>query len=755
MTILALQFGPHVFGKVFFFGDDFYLLVPGKLFLVEWLKKGVLPLWNPYVLGGISWVGDITQSIWYGSTFLFLLLPPAVALSVNQALHVAIGFIGAFLLGRRWGLRQTFAVIPAVLLSMGMNVAGSFNNMAVLQSLAWVPWIMESLFQVGSSPSLKRAMRFALVTAIFLFSGYPQLLVYAVVGGAALAVFRFHLFQRLRWSQLLRFCVFSGVGLFTAVALSAVVLLPFWAALQHSTRVIQTQQQSSMGSVQPVELLKIFIPSLFDNFKEGMRWGPVQSAEPSLVMYIGWFGVFMLALRILRKPAPKDIFFACFIVAALSFSLGRFLPGFEFIQKLLPAFRFTRSPSLVMVLATLFAGLWLGGMLQEGVVAKPKILKKFGMVFLAFFIVSVAGMYLSQVHFSNIWRFVDNALHNRLSNSAFHTEVIDQVICRLVLLHILVSSGLASCACWLIAQKQTRWFMVILLADLWFASRMLCVYAPASMYDFHPNEQMTKTLLQDQGRVLTSNYNTPYADFGAYYMSVATRKPFTDSSIDHAELSSFSTAKRMQKYLTSNWESLAHVRNLHGYVTLLPQSANAFWNPADTPRINSLPHFSLNDPRLREWSVNYYLADTWFPNVVIPHSAPVLEGDVAKGETWKLYKLDALPRFRYEDGSPVAMDAFWENPNTISFRTVIPVGKQRITVADRWEQGWTVHVDGKTIDVRSTSAGLREFSLSPGVHEIQLRYSPREFLAGAGISLTAWIVLLASWGYSRFRRKQN
>ena len=751
LGILLLRFGPLLLGKVFFFGDDFYLMVPGKIFTVEWMKKGIVPLWNPYVLGGISWIGDINQSIWYGSTLLFAFFPPALAVSLNQAFHVVIGFMGAFLLGRRWGLRQTSSTLLAVFWTMGMNVTGGLNNISILQSLVWIPWVMESILLLAERVRLVHIIRLSLSIAFFIFAGYPQFLVYAGIGGIALAIWKFELWKGVQQKRLLHFFSAGFVSSVVALLLTAIAILPFLETLRTSTRMIQSEKQSTMGSVQPIELFKIILPSVFDNFSEGMRWGPVQSADPNLILYVGWMSLILIMFRLVASPNKKDVFFACSIGATLLFSMGSNLPGYDFIQKILPVFRYSRGPGSIFLLTTLFIGIWLGTIMQEGRLLTKRFIRRLFLLFFLMVILSLISLTAVQYFFTDVWNVIDQLLKGKLSASPFHTVVIDEVIGRIVLTQVFVSVICALLSCWLIAQKKIRWFVVVVLFDVWFATKMLYVYAPASVYDFQPNEQLVSTVQDAQTRVLTSNYNVPYADFGTYYTSIAARSPFTDSYVDRAELQTFSVAKRMQNTLTPDWGNIAKVRSLHGYVTLMPQSANSYWNRADDPAINNLSYVSIPDPRLKEWSVGYYLVDTWFPNVGTISATPVLLGDKARGEDWALYKLNALPRFRFEDGLAVPFSEFIEDPNRISFRTTVPSMKKQIIVADRWEPGWTVLVDGKKISLSATGSGLRTFSISPGDHFIEMRYSPSAFWIGAILSLTSWVGVLLALIFSFFR----
>ncbi len=108
---MALRFGwMIILGRTLFFGDNFSLLVPGKLFTAQWLSQGTIPLWNPYIFSGISWIGDISQSIFYPSTLLFWALPAGSALTWTVIFQLGIALMGMYGLAYTWTKHQWASV---------------------------------------------------------------------------------------------------------------------------------------------------------------------------------------------------------------------------------------------------------------------------------------------------------------------------------------------------------------------------------------------------------------------------------------------------------------------------------------------------------------------------------------------------------------------------------------------------------------------------------------------------------------------
>src|SRR2546428_3810049 len=78
---------------------------------------GEIPLWNPFECGGMPMLAN-PQSRWLSPFFLLhLWLGPALAMQVEIITHVALAWLGAFVLGRVFGLSQVGAIAPAVVFS--------------------------------------------------------------------------------------------------------------------------------------------------------------------------------------------------------------------------------------------------------------------------------------------------------------------------------------------------------------------------------------------------------------------------------------------------------------------------------------------------------------------------------------------------------------------------------------------------------------------------------------------------------------
>ena len=733
LLLAALRFFQFFLGKTLFFGDNFSLMVPGKLFTVAWLKQGILPLWNPLLFAGISWIGDINQSVVYPSTILFLLLSPATALNTTVIFHLALTFVGAYFLARRLIFSQKAAHLVAILWSCSLQIAVSIHNIATLQTLSFLPWIVWA--GVSTRYNLRFSVLLGALIALQLFGGYPQYVLYAVAFSFVLS---FVLQREVRRMPIKRFWKFvrgwmlAGV---VAVGASAVVWMPFLPTLADSTRVIQSLDQAAAGSLQFGELIHMLLPAFFYSPIDGIRWGPLWNAEPNAVVYFGWFGLLLLgySLRYFKR-APLFVRTLWIVIGvSLLFAFGEALPWFSFLNKV-PLLSASRGASGILQLASLAGALVIGWSFDQ--LKFKNTLRWRALLRMAVFTAVLTSLVwlLVQIAFSQIWHAMDVVLSGRLSSSVFHTLERDLLLTANILRSVTIMSVLLALTLFFWQRKKLYLVLACVALDVALGSAGMFFFAPNQIYttDAHANEIVSLMQNSDlaQYRVLTRNYNTPYTDFGAYWDALAVRQPFSDSYIDAQEIAEYNHLQRMRSGATPDWNLAFNVPIITGYTTLLPLDVQQRFAAtiSGEARINNLPEISWGDQQLADWSVGYYLRDTWFPL----YDTTVPEFVLAETDNLILYQLPAKPRIRLLSGESADIDTFRETPNELSF-AITTTRSGGLLVADRYDKDWRATVNSVEMPVENHN-GMRRIQLDQGESNVRMWYEPRAFYYGIWIS---------------------
>lgn len=300
-----------------------------------------IPLWNPFVCGGMPMLGN-PQSRWLTPFFLLhLWRGPELGLQLEIIAHVALAWMGAFFLGRTRGLSRIAALVPAT------TFAGcSYHYLHLAEghltwlAFAYMPWILAA---VSSNRPLLAGVGLAL--AIGEGGVYP-----VTYTGVALGVLAVHGSIAGRSARPLANLGAAGAMAACLAAPKLLFVLPLMARNARLTRA--TEETEFDVLVQALLGRGISVPPGYDyGFHEyGAYVGPI----PVLLALVG-----VSAWKSRRSTAPWLIL-ACL---GLALSLGGALGGEYSPWALLhraPVFASLRAPSRFILLTVLAVGVLAG-----------------------------------------------------------------------------------------------------------------------------------------------------------------------------------------------------------------------------------------------------------------------------------------------------------------------------------------------------------------------------------------------------------
>src|SRR5205823_6351456 len=120
--------------------DDYLLYLPAYEVAAGWIKRGVLPLWNPYALCGIPWVAGLQEGFFYPPHVLYLLLPTPTAFAASTLLHLVFLAVSTVLFARRAGLGVAAAVLAAGLFVLRGTIPDfAAAEPSQFEALTWLP----------------------------------------------------------------------------------------------------------------------------------------------------------------------------------------------------------------------------------------------------------------------------------------------------------------------------------------------------------------------------------------------------------------------------------------------------------------------------------------------------------------------------------------------------------------------------------------------------------------------------------------
>ena len=750
--LLIIAYLPIFFGRTWYFGDTLALMMPGKLAQVQALRQGIIPFWNPYVLGGQPWFADLNQSLLYPSTLAFLFLPAALALKVVILGHMVLTGLGTYLLTKKLKLSSLGATATSIVWVFGAPIVLSTQNFSILQSATWMPWFITGVLGVCAGERKWKAC-LPIVFLLMVLGGHPQPALYAVLTAAIFAFFYPNI-------SLFKKTVALLIPVLFSIVIGAVVLGPFLELASNSTRSMMTTSDVLNGSLHPAFFLQWLLPNFFTNPQLGMLWGPAWDHLKQPDGYSGWIGIVAVVLLMWKK---KKGWYerACLwtILASTILMVEGYIPGVRWLVSVLPILRVIRTPSMAVLLWSLGSAIAVGSVLSDMRMNWER-LWKWASKFIPILAILAVAIFTFQSWFPLMWERLDLVTNNVISRSAFHTLDRDAVILKVILTQTFIS-GLFFVLLLAVLTKtkatakkffNLRWLVVLLIfGDLWFAIWPSVHFAPDTIYNA---QSEPAKVIRKQGSVwsaITVNDALPYSGLFSYFTDVETQPPFAPSRFTPQEQKNFVELRNRLGNLASNWNELQGIPTPLGYASFVLNSTAAYWKTQNGTNINSIDPAPLTDARYRALAVRYIIQDTLiYPGNTIVNAYPDLQ-EIATGDGWKVLEdPKALPFVRVvggESANSATITNVILNWNTITFHVTADHDTE-IGIAQAWFPGWRCVRSISTCVVNKRD-GWMSLVVPQGDWNIDLNYYPTLMLFWATVSIlgvlswVAYLVLLA------------
>ncbi len=166
--------------------DAYQYYLPSYTYTARNLLSLRLPLWNPYQLCGVSYIGVLQGAIFYPPIVLFGVMSPATAYSVYLLFHLVLGGFFVVLLARYLELSWLASVAGAITFMFCSNTVSQLFGPASLANSIYLPLMFLFVLKIFETGRLRWAVALTLAVLFPLLAGWVQALVYSLY---ALGVF--------------------------------------------------------------------------------------------------------------------------------------------------------------------------------------------------------------------------------------------------------------------------------------------------------------------------------------------------------------------------------------------------------------------------------------------------------------------------------------------------------------------------------------------------------------------------------------
>lgn len=249
-----------------------------RLYVVEEVREGRLPLWSPYNFCGAPFLAANNTAVFSPFRIIDYLWPSPTAIAWGQLIKSLVGGCGAFLFFRR-AMRCKFWA--AALGAWAFPILGFFvlwRAYPVSFTAIWLPWLLLAIDAAIRRPSGFGGPLLAVVTFLLLLSGHVATAGHVLLASGLFALFR--LITVCRWPGVV---TLPGLKSATAVVfgwvlgflLSAPQSLPTVEYLQTSYRVEKRAEgHDEEPGVGFASLPQFVLPNFYGSEVRGSRYVP-------------------------------------------------------------------------------------------------------------------------------------------------------------------------------------------------------------------------------------------------------------------------------------------------------------------------------------------------------------------------------------------------------------------------------------------------------------------------------------------------
>ncbi len=755
--------------------DQIRFFYPGRSLTNEAFKKGVLPLWDPYIFSGNPHLANFQSAVFYPLSIIYFFLPQLTAWSILTMSVPILGFAFCFLYLRSLSVGRPAAFLGAFSFGFsGFLLSWSQEAFAVAQSAVWLPlifWGIEKYFQTFS-PKFILAGALALVMSIL--AGYLQITFYITV----LAVFYiFSHLHSLDSSKRRKAVTLFILAAFFTLTVSAVQTVPSLEGFFLSPRpTVRIDKVFETYLLSPAFLLHALAPDIDGNPATNNYFG--RGSYNETVLYIG-VAPFIFALLAVWK-LRKEKYGAFFAGSALvSFILTSNLPGVkEFLNlpwPLVPTFQPSRILFITTFSLSVLAAIGFDWWKKSG---KPFRIWWIGAAAIAILLATTAWHIMVFVHDYFLSLKMASVVVKPLPELWKHSR--EFTAAKNIILPIAWLGGTIILTLPAIPKRLAFLGIIVLtiFSQFYFFNKYLSLGEKQFLY---PEDKIISAISQNQ------------KDFSRYlslgrpvFGNIATQmKLYSPEGFDPIFVKRYG---QLAKAAQSNGLLTEDIARIEVNLSDLPQSTKeAYLSQQSRPRLRRL--FSLLGVKtITYFPVKNFQMDSrvFFPeNIFTP---------VATVSGWQIYQLkNVLPRAFLAENAVVEtnpakiLDRIFD-PGLDPSKTIIlekrPVyvgnspggdfvdkasivsylpeeviiktlssGSRFLFLSDNYYPGWKATVDGKPSEIYRADFTFRAVALGPGEHLVRFVYQPDSVAIGGVISLASLGVFLLISGFWLLRRR--
>ncbi len=745
-VLSVLLFREFVFSDDMLFGTD--TIAAGvffRSFYADFVRTyHSLPLWDPYIFGGIPFVDGMHGDTFYPTTSLKFFVSIFRALGLKLVIHVFLAGVTMYHAARSFGVTRLSSLFAGLSYMLASNLVslvygGHGGKMYVIALFPLAIYLLNRGFD------RRKLLCFGLlggVVGLMILTAHIQMAYFALWGLGLYFLYRLYLMRDEGRQALVRVSLCFGLSLLIGVMLSAIQLIPPYIYLnRYSPRAEggRGYEFATSWSLHAEEIVSLVYPDFcgLDVGEEGTYWGKnffKINHEYSGVLPL-LFGV--LAVVFVRRG---NMFWMVLALLTLVYSLGANTPLFRLFYEVIPGVKVFRAPSLVTFLFTFSIALLAGKGLDsirfaagEERMRIVRILSICAGVIVGFTVL----VSVSPQQFFLLWQslFYSSMPARKLE---ILTSSFDSIIQGLWFTVFIV--GMSAGLLFLTRSSWSRHFPVIILAltaisviDLWRVdARFIRVVQPEAYFHSDPAIEYLKE--QDgKFRVFPAPGTYQY-NFLAYHRLEEATGHHGNELRRYRELTEGENLSQLRLLNLLNVRFLVSrgpiQHPLFREVFRSEGSPIVYRNLEYLPRAFVVHQYEVIDTGDRKDVLARLLDESFdYRNSIILEEDPgvVLDEDEAASPDGKAG--DEWARIADDDINDFVLECHLERPGFV-------------LISDNYYPSWRAYEGGSEVDIHLADYTFRAIYLDAGDHRVEFRFESVPLRAGFGITAAAFVLIV-------------
>lgn len=711
-------------------------IYPWKHFTIESIKKGELPLWNPYSFSGGPHLANFQSAVFSPINTLFSIFGQIDAWSIMILLQPLLAGIFMYLFARKNSISKFGSTITAISFMFGGFMTTWITYGTIGYALLVLPLILYGILLIIKENRL--ALGGALVafsTAFSILSGHPQTSLYVIFASVLYAIV-LAVCEKKTLKELPPPIMFILIG----ILLSGVQIIPSLELYNFSERGTKVSSDFFFNSLIPWHyLITLLSPDFFGSPVTRNNW------FGSYAEWAGYAGIapLILAISALNLRKKENLPFIFLGLTGLLMAVPS--PISYLIYKLNLPFISTSPGGRAIVLLT-FSIAFLSGKGYDQFMEKPSTVKKTIILLMLVTLLTFIGISAFGFQSTDIVAKTNILISQRnliipfmtlitLATSVFmFSKVTQKNQGRLII----------SCVILLIASVEMYRF-----AQKWtpFDPKEI-LYPRSDIIKFlQEKSKDNQRIFGVDGQEMSIVFNL-FSTEGASPLNIKRYAGFLGSAKNGAPVQEDRTIAKIErdgKYTQRILQILGVRYFVYARDDRLESWVFPFWEYDYFPIYDELHYQVLENPDFvpRVMMVKNYEVEKDSQKII----DRILSDDF---DIFNKIILEETPTGEDLDKGNARIESY--SPNLVNIKTSSEK-TSLLFLSDVYYPGWKVTIDGRPGKIYRADYTFRAVVTPPGEHLVKFIYDPESFKTGATVSLSSLVILTSILGLSKLKKR--